>query len=72
MTCRPVWLLWLILLTAASPAAAHPGHGTSGSEASPTHYVTEPVHLLFLVAALALGLAAAAWMTRKSLSHRRA
>ena len=72
MTCRPVWFLWLMLLTLASPAAAHPGHGTPGSESSASHYLSEPVHVLFLVAALALGLAIAGWVTRKTLAHRRA
>ncbi|WP_164102978.1 hypothetical protein [Candidatus Laterigemmans baculatus] len=66
MRCRPVWLLWLILISAASPVAAHPGHGTPGSESSPSHYLTEPFHLLFLVVPLVLVLAATAWVARKA------
>ena len=70
MTCRPIWLLWLALLTVAVPASAHPGHGTPGGESLPSHYVTEPVHALFLVAAVAAGLVVSGWIAQRSFRDR--
>lgn len=71
MSCRPVWLLSLVLSALAVPAAAHPGHGAAGNAASPSHYLTEPVHALVLVAGILVATVAGSWIARKTLSHRR-
>lgn len=39
---------------AASSSWAHPGHGTTSADA-PAHYLTEPLHLALLVAAVVAG-----------------
>jgi hydrogenase/urease accessory protein HupE len=46
-----IGLAWLAL---ASPAAAHPGHGSAGGDWSALHYLSEPEHLLFAVPFLVL------------------
>jgi hydrogenase/urease accessory protein HupE len=42
----------LAVLGAATPAAAHPGHGDAGSAIGIYHYLHEPVHALTIGVAL--------------------
>ena len=45
---------------------AHAGHGRPESADSVLHYVTEPVHLAAVLAAVALGAAVGWWAARRS------
>lgn len=55
---------------AATGAWAHPGHG-SGGTTTLTHLLTEPDHVLMLLAALAVGVAAIISSRRGARQNRR-
>ena len=46
--------LLAILLCGAGTAFAHPGHGTAAAAFSGIHFLTEPDHLLAILAAIVL------------------
>jgi hypothetical protein len=66
-------LAFVVGLAFAVPALAHPGHGSSELSADPqsmVHYLTEPVHAVVILSAVALVLVAAGWFARHRSSVR--
>lgn len=49
---RVVLIVFACLTLLASAASAHPGHGRPGEGTSLLHYLTEPVHVVGIVALL--------------------
>jgi MYXO-CTERM domain-containing protein len=70
-TMRCASLSGMAGLMLALPASAHPGHGESGMLAVLLHVLTEPDHLLALLALPAL-LAAVLWRWRRRRERKRA
>jgi hydrogenase/urease accessory protein HupE len=59
----------LLVVLAAMPAFAHPGHGKDGGSNSLAHYATEPVHVAPVVFAVLAGIATAGviiWLRRRA------
>ena len=49
---RIVLVVFACLTLLASGASAHPGHGQPGDGTSLLHYLTEPIHVVAIVAVL--------------------
>ena len=53
-------LILVMLVLASGAALAHPGHGEAGANTTLLHLLTEPDHLLALLAVVGVGIAAVA------------
>jgi hypothetical protein len=72
-TLRSVGLAAGLSLAVISAAQAHPGHGkatTDASGTSATHYVTEPVHAVTLVAAAVAMTLGVTYVARRITAHQ--
>lgn len=61
--------MFVICLTFCLPVSAHPGHGKPMEQSRATevvwHYLTEPVHMIGTIAAIAVAVACGSLVVRK-------